>query len=113
MSLFILQIFLPKVIKDMKSCASGENGGQPAFNFQTPPSSPSSLGSRKSSMCSISSAGSGSTGTGSLHHSPSHHPNGPIKPSHLSDKPGQHHLGTASRLRSHSQVMPYITITIF
>ena len=53
-----------KVINDMKSCASGENGGQPAFNFQTPPSSPSSLGSRKSSMCSISSAGSGSTGTG-------------------------------------------------
>ena len=36
------------------------------FKFQTPPSSPSSLGSRKSSMCSISSAGS-SNG------SPSHH----------------------------------------
>lgn len=44
----------------------------------------------------------------SLHHSPSHHPNGPNKASHLSavisDKSGQHHLGTASRLRSHSQV---------
>merc|ERR1712038_1441716 len=48
-----------QVINDMK--ADG-------FTFQTPPSSPtSSLGSRKSSMCSISSAGSSSNG------SPSHH----------------------------------------
>jgi hypothetical protein len=37
--------------------------------FQTPPSSPSSLGSRKSSMCSISSAGSSSGGSTN---SPSH-----------------------------------------
>lgn len=51
-----------QVILDMKSIDG--NGG---FAFQTPPSSPSSLGSRKSSMCSISSAGS-STG------SPSHQP---------------------------------------
>jgi hypothetical protein len=45
------------------------------FAFQTPPSSPSSLGSRKSSMCSISSAGSSSNGGSSMalqHHSPSH-----------------------------------------
>ena len=33
------------------------------MTFQTPPSSPSSLGSRKSSMCSISSAGSSSGGS--------------------------------------------------
>ena len=46
-----------QVINDMKS---------DGFTFQTPPSSPSSLGSRKSSMCSISSAGSSNNG------SPSH-----------------------------------------
>lgn len=52
-----------QVINDMKS---------DGFKFQTPPSSPSSsLGSRKSSMCSISSAGS-SNG------SPSHHQNNKI-----------------------------------
>lgn len=34
-----------------------------AWNFQTPPSSPSSLGSRKSSMCSISSYNSSSSGS--------------------------------------------------
>ena len=52
----------------------------------------------------------------SLHHSPSHHPNGPNKASHLSagisDKSGQHHLGTASRLRSHSQVTLILFIFI-
>lgn len=52
-----------QVINDTKS-------GDGNFTFQTPPSSPSSLGSRKSSMCSISSAGSSN---GSAHHSPSHH----------------------------------------
>ena len=52
------------VIADM----TGADGIAP--HFQTPPSSPSSLGSRKSSMCSISSAGSGGTAQGS---SPSHH----------------------------------------
>jgi len=43
-------------------------------HFQTPPSSPSSLGSRKSSMCSISSAGSSGNGNGSAGqgNSPSH-----------------------------------------
>ncbi|CAN8025078.1 unnamed protein product [Ixodes persulcatus] len=39
--------------------------------FQTPPSSPSSLGSRKSSMCSISSFNSSSSGS-TKSHSPSH-----------------------------------------
>ncbi len=52
-----------QVLNDIRA-----NGGDSAFAFRTPPSSPSSLGSRKSSMCSISSAGSAS----SLHHSPSH-----------------------------------------
>ncbi|KAL3860567.1 hypothetical protein ACJMK2_010677 [Sinanodonta woodiana] len=41
------------------------------WNFQTPPSSPSSLGSRKSSMCSISSMASSSSGS-TQSHSPSH-----------------------------------------
>ena len=41
--------------------------------LQTPPSSPSSLGSRKSSMCSISSANSSSSGSMQMHHSPAHH----------------------------------------
>ncbi|CAG2104202.1 unnamed protein product [Medioppia subpectinata] len=40
-----------------------------AFSLQTPPSSPSSFGSRKSSMCSISSFNSSSSGST---HSPSH-----------------------------------------
>ncbi|XP_075215913.1 uncharacterized protein LOC142321586 isoform X2 [Lycorma delicatula] len=43
------------------------------WTFQTPPSSPSSLGSRKSSMCSISSLNSSSSGSTKSHHSPSHH----------------------------------------
>ncbi|XP_040565383.1 uncharacterized protein [Lepeophtheirus salmonis] len=43
-----------QVITDIISTKNGE----PKFHFTTPPSSPSSLGSRKSSMCSISSAGS-------------------------------------------------------
>ncbi|XP_023933421.1 MTSS1-like protein [Lingula anatina] len=42
------------------------------WSYQTPPSSPSSLGSRKSSMCSISSMTSSSSGS-SKSHSPSHH----------------------------------------
>lgn len=41
-----------QVIQDLAA-----SGGDSKFSFQTPPSSPSSLGSRKSSMCSISSAG--------------------------------------------------------
>jgi len=55
-----------QVLNDIKSGAGG-------VVFQTPPSSPSSLGSRKSSMCSISSAGSSSGGSSN---SPSHQPNG-------------------------------------
>ncbi|XP_064640276.1 protein MTSS 2-like isoform X8 [Lineus longissimus] len=43
----------------------------PRYRF-TPPSSPSSLGSRKSSMCSISSLNSSSSGS-TKSHSPSHH----------------------------------------
>ena len=61
---FKLPTVSEQVINDMKS---------DGFTFQTPPSSPSnnsSLGSRKSSMCSISSAGSNSTNG-----SPSHHIN--------------------------------------
>ncbi|TRY62188.1 hypothetical protein TCAL_17208 [Tigriopus californicus] len=54
-----------QVINDLAT-----NSGDSAFTFQTPPSSPSSLGSRKSSMCSISSAGS--SNSSSVHHSPSH-----------------------------------------
>ncbi|XP_042213232.1 serine-rich adhesin for platelets-like [Homarus americanus] len=45
-------------------------GGETQWSWQTPPSSPSSLGSRKSSMCSISSLNSSSS---SSTHSPSHH----------------------------------------
>ncbi|KAK7054604.1 hypothetical protein SK128_000412, partial [Halocaridina rubra] len=45
-------------------------GGDTQWSWQTPPSSPSSLGSRKSSMCSISSLNSSSS---SSTHSPSHH----------------------------------------
>ncbi|MPC26474.1 Metastasis suppressor protein 1 [Portunus trituberculatus] len=45
-------------------------GGEAQWSWQTPPSSPSSLGSRKSSMCSISSLNSSSS---SSTHSPSHH----------------------------------------
>ena len=61
------------VISDMTSGnVQGDGNGLTGPHFQTPPSSPSSLGSRKSSMCSISSAGSsGVAGQGS---SPSHHP---------------------------------------
>lgn len=51
---FILPVATEQVINDMKS---------DGFTFQTPPSSPSSLGSRKSSMCSISSAGSSNNGS--------------------------------------------------
>ena len=51
---FILPLASEQVINDMKS---------DGFTFQTPPSSPSSLGSRKSSMCSISSAGSSNNGS--------------------------------------------------
>ena len=52
-----------QVLVDVRSAEGG-------VVFQTPPSSPSSLGSRKSSMCSISSASS----SGGSTHSPSHHP---------------------------------------
>uniref|UniRef100_A0A1B6CYE7 IMD domain-containing protein n=1 Tax=Clastoptera arizonana TaxID=38151 RepID=A0A1B6CYE7_9HEMI len=55
-----------QVISDLKS--SDNN-----WTFQTPPSSPSSLGSRKSSMCSISSLNSSSSGSTKSHHSPNHH----------------------------------------
>jgi len=51
-----------QVLNDIKTSSGG-------IVFQTPPSSPSSLGSRKSSMCSISSAGSSSGGSSN---SPSH-----------------------------------------
>lgn len=51
-----------QVLNDIKTTEGG-------VVFQTPPSSPSSLGSRKSSMCSISSAGSSSGGSTN---SPSH-----------------------------------------
>jgi len=54
-----------QVLTDIKSGTGG-------MVFKTPPSSPSSLGSRKSSMCSISSAGSSSGGSSN---SPSHQPN--------------------------------------
>lgn len=53
-----------QVISDLKGCDG-------SWAFQTPPSSPSSLGSRKSSMCSISSFNSSSSGS-SKSHSPSH-----------------------------------------
>lgn len=43
-----------------------------AIMFQTPPSSPSSLGSRKSSMCSISSLNS-SSDSSTKSYSPTHH----------------------------------------
>ncbi|XP_076053078.1 uncharacterized protein LOC143032354 isoform X3 [Oratosquilla oratoria] len=52
-----------QVLRDIK-------GGESQWSWQTPPSSPSSLGSRKSSMCSISSLNSSSS---SSNHSPSHH----------------------------------------
>ncbi|XP_067003165.1 BAR/IMD domain-containing adapter protein 2-like 1 isoform X2 [Anabrus simplex] len=55
-----------QVISDLK-------GSESSWSFQTPPSSPSSLGSRKSSMCSISSLNSSSSGSTKSHHSPSHH----------------------------------------
>nr|CAD7431101.1 unnamed protein product [Timema monikensis] len=56
-----------QVIADLKGSDSG-------WHFQTPPSSPSSLGSRKSSMCSISSLNSSSSGSTKSHqHSPNHH----------------------------------------
>ncbi|KAJ1523831.1 hypothetical protein ONE63_010389 [Megalurothrips usitatus] len=55
-----------QVIADLK-------GSDSSWTFQTPPSSPSSLGSRKSSMCSISSLNSSSSGSTKSHHSPSHH----------------------------------------
>lgn len=55
-----------QVIADLK-------GSESSWTFQTPPSSPSSLGSRKSSMCSISSLNSSSSGSTKSHHSPSHH----------------------------------------
>ena len=67
-----------QVINDMK-CDG--NGG---FTFQTPPSSPSSLGSRKSSMCSISSAGSSN---GSPSHHANHH-NTAVNAMHLRNKQG-------------------------
>ncbi|XP_064466579.1 protein MTSS 2-like isoform X2 [Ornithodoros turicata] len=53
-----------QVIADLK-------GSDGSWAFQTPPSSPSSLGSRKSSMCSISSFNSSSSSS-SKSHSPSH-----------------------------------------
>ncbi|RZF43869.1 hypothetical protein LSTR_LSTR007205 [Laodelphax striatellus] len=56
-----------QVISDLKG--SDNN----SWTFHTPPSSPSSLGSRKSSMCSISSLNSSSSGSTKSHHSPSHH----------------------------------------
>ena len=68
-----------QVINDMKSDGSG------GFTFQTPPSSPSSLGSRKSSMCSISSAGS-SNGSPSHHAANSH--NAAMNAMHLRNKQG-------------------------
>jgi hypothetical protein len=54
------------VISDLR-LSSSETA---AWSLQTPPSSPSSFGSRKSSMCSISSFNSSSSGST---HSPSHH----------------------------------------
>lgn len=54
------------VISDLK-LSSSETAN---WTLQTPPSSPSSFGSRKSSMCSISSFNSSSSGST---HSPSHH----------------------------------------
>ncbi|KAL4234255.1 Metastasis suppressor protein 1 [Mactra antiquata] len=54
-----------QVINDL---SSGDTG---SFKFQTPPSSPSSLGSRKSSMCSINSIASSSSGSAQSH-SPCH-----------------------------------------
>jgi len=69
---FKLPTVSEQVINDMKS---------DGFTFQTPPSSPSnnsSLGSRKSSMCSISSAGSNSTNGSPSHHINSHHQNNKV-----------------------------------
>lgn len=49
---------------------SGKSGN--TLGFHTPPSSPSSLGSRKSSMCSISSYNSSSSGSGNYGQSTKH-----------------------------------------
>lgn len=59
-----LPVASEQVIADLK-------GSDGSWAFQTPPSSPSSLGSRKSSMCSISSFNSSSSGS-TKSHSPSH-----------------------------------------
>ncbi|XP_015600839.1 MTSS1-like protein isoform X2 [Cephus cinctus] len=58
-----------QVITDIKGCDAAQ------WSLATPPSSPSlSLGSRKSSMCSISSLTSSSSGSCKSHPSPSGHP---------------------------------------
>ncbi|XP_046745167.1 protein MTSS 2 isoform X3 [Diprion similis] len=58
-----------QVISDIKGCDTTQ------WSLTTPPSSPSlSLGSRKSSMCSISSLTSSSSGSCKSHPSPSGHP---------------------------------------
>lgn len=58
-----------QVITDIKGCDVAQ------WSLATPPSSPSlSLGSRKSSMCSISSLTSSSSGSCKSHPSPSGHP---------------------------------------
>lgn len=58
-----------QVITDIKGCDVTQ------WSLATPPSSPSlSLGSRKSSMCSISSLTSSSSGSCKSHPSPSGHP---------------------------------------
>ncbi|XP_012257077.2 uncharacterized protein PB18E9.04c isoform X1 [Athalia rosae] len=58
-----------QVITDIKGCDTTQ------WSLTTPPSSPSlSLGSRKSSMCSISSLNSSSSGSCKSHPSPSGHP---------------------------------------
>lgn len=58
-----------QVITDIKGCDITQ------WSLATPPSSPSlSLGSRKSSMCSISSLTSSSSGSCKSHTSPSGHP---------------------------------------
>ena len=73
------------------------NGGDSKFKFKTPPSSPSSLGSRKSSMCSISSAGS-STSVHQMGASPHHGANATANSQQMA--PG----GATLRHRSLSQV---------
>lgn len=58
-----------QVITDIKGCDAAQ------WSLATPPSSPSlSLGSRKSSMCSISSLNSSSSGSSKSHPSPSGYP---------------------------------------